>query len=105
MLYAQYPYDKAENAYAVLCRIKGVSKLTKELWNEYIDESLRIRKFIEEEILKTKLKDYTNPFRDITYRNKAERDAVLGKVEDNPIIQESKIETEYFFSQAEKMRL
>ncbi|EFW38081.1 hypothetical protein HMPREF9554_01404 [Treponema phagedenis F0421] len=105
VLYAQYPYDKAENAYAVLCRIKGVSKLTKELWNEYIDESLRIRKFIEEEILKTKLKDYTNPFRDITYRNKAERDAVLGKVEDNPIIQESKIETEYFFSQAEKMRL
>ncbi|MPM54140.1 hypothetical protein SDC9_100913 [bioreactor metagenome] len=40
-------------------------------------------------MFKTKEKDFNNRFRESTYRNLAERDAVLGSLDDNPFIQES----------------
>ena len=95
-LWKRYPFDRAEHAYSVLCRLAGVSALTKSLWQSYLDEALRLNRYIEEQILITKKKDYTNHFRDITYRNRAERDAVLGHVEDNAFVQQSKQDTQQY---------
>lgn len=52
----------------------------------------------------TKAKDYTNAFRGITYRNDAERDAVLGRVEDNSFIKTSKNETAAFNAMVDSVR-
>ena len=95
-LWKRYPFDRAEHAYSVLCRLAGVPALTKSLWQSYLDEALRLNRYIEEQILITKKKDYTNHFRDITYRNRAERDAVLGHVEDNAFVQQSKQDTQQY---------
>jgi hypothetical protein len=51
----------------------------------------------------TKKKDYTNTSR-INYRNEAERDAVLGKVEDNAFIKQARLDTEAFVAQAQRVR-
>ncbi len=94
--YAEYQEDLIKNAYAVLCKIKDVKNLNEKLWNEFLHEAKQIRYYIEEQIFYTKNKDYNNHFRDITYRNDAERNAVIGKVEDNALIKESKKETKYY---------
>ncbi|UTC75439.1 DUF4954 family protein [Treponema sp. OMZ 792] len=99
-----YCRDKAENAYAVLCKIMKVNSLDRILWNTLLDKAAAIRKYIEEQIFYTKNKDYNNHFRDITYRNAEERKAVLGTVEDNALIIESKKDTEYYLSLFEKCK-
>ena len=95
-LWERYPFDRAEHAYSVLCRLAGVSALTGAQWQTYLDEALRLNRYIEAQVLITKKKDYTNHFRDITYRNRAERDAVLGHVEDNAFVQQSKLDAQRY---------
>ncbi|MGP1577415.1 MAG: DUF4954 family protein [Treponema sp.] len=102
--YARYPFDSAEYAYGVLCMLKNVQALTPEIWQHCIDSAIQLRHYIEEQIFITKNKDYTNRFRDITYRNRAERDAVLGKVEDNTCICEAKEETAHYIELFEQLR-
>jgi hypothetical protein len=100
----QYPRDKAENAYVALRVVTGLSDLDSKDWNRLIDEALETRAYVEDQVYVTKKKDYTNAFRGITYRNDAERDAVLGKVEDNSFIKTAKKETAEFRAMLEKVR-
>ena len=70
-----------------------------------MEKGINIRTYIEEQIFYTKNKDYKNRFRDITYRNDKERNAVLGKVEDNSLIIESKEETKKFIDLFNRCKL
>lgn len=94
--YRDYPRDKAENAYAVLRALTGKTVISDADWNALLDGAMETRAYIEDQVYVTKKKDYTNAFREITYRNEAERDAVLGKVEDNSFIKTAKKETAEF---------
>ncbi|GHV70008.1 DUF4954 domain-containing protein [Spirochaetia bacterium] len=89
-LQREYPLDRALNALQCLRFLAesetGSSFINAEQWNNFILRALDIRSYIEEQVYKTRLKDYTNPFRIITYRNTEERDAVLGNIDDNPFI-------------------
>ncbi len=102
---AEYPKDKVENAYAVLRIITRDEQVSAQRWNALLDEAKRIRIYIEEQVFFTKRKDYDNPYRMITYRNKDERDAVLGKLEDNPFIAAAKEETARFFAIADAAKI
>lgn len=102
--WAQYPRDRAENAYAVLRYLSGARAITPETWNAFLDEALATRAYVEEQVYVTKKKDYANHFREITYRNAAERDAVLGKVEDNSFIKIARGETLAFGEMIGKVR-
>lgn len=99
-----YPRDKAENAYEVLRKLTGVRNITAEMWNDLIDSAKDIRKYIEEQVLLTKKKDYDNPYRLTTYRNTGERDAVIGKLEDNKFIGTAKEETREFIDMLDRVR-
>ncbi|MDR3115433.1 MAG: DUF4954 family protein [Treponema sp.] len=109
----EYPLDKALNALEVLRFLQTPTEnaaapgrmITGERWNGLLDEGGRIRHFIEDQVYKTKLKDYLDPFRNSTYRNHAERDAVLGHVDANPFVQEVKAESRIFFARLEAARL
>lgn len=90
---ARYPFEKAVNALNALLYLNGGSGLEKNAWDSYKTKVREIRSYIEEQVYKTKKKDYTNKFREITYRNSDERDAVLGKVEDNSFIKGTKEES------------
>ncbi len=92
--FADYPKDRAGNALAILHEILGVSEITASHWQTLQEAVVRIRLHIEEQVFKTKEKDFNNKFRSSTYRNLQERDAVLGCLDDNPFIQESRITSE-----------
>jgi hypothetical protein len=88
-LWREYPLDKALNALQVLRFLESAPEngtISAERWKALVSGTLETRRYIEEQVYRTKLKDYTDPFRQITYRNSAERDAVLGKLEDNPFL-------------------
>ncbi|MFA7130128.1 MAG: DUF4954 domain-containing protein, partial [Sphaerochaeta sp.] len=85
-----YPLDRANQALSILKEVLQVQHLTLEVWNTLVEGVVRIRSYIEDQVFKTKEKDFNNSFRDTTYRNHAERDAVLGCLDDNPFILESK---------------
>ncbi|MDR0563262.1 MAG: DUF4954 family protein [Spirochaetaceae bacterium] len=108
----EYPLDKALNALKTLSFLAETEspagtagKISPERWDQFIRSAVEIRRYIEAQVYKTKLKDYADPFRAITYRNAAERDAVLGSIEDNPFVKTARKETADFIALAEKMRI
>ncbi len=102
--WVEYPRDRAEDGYRAILAVKGLDRIDEAAWNALLDEALETRKHVEREVYVTKKKDYTNYFRGITYRNEAERDAVLGKVEDNAFIKQARLDTEAFAAQAQRVR-
>lgn len=99
-----YPRDKAENAYAILRLLCKCDNISPERWNALLEEAKGIRTYIEEQVYITKKKDFENSYRMITYRNTAERDAVLGTVDDNGFIRTAKKESAEFFALLERVR-
>ena len=73
-------YDdlKRKHAYGVLCRLAGVDALTDDLWQRYAERYDAIKNYIEQQKAASRHKDDVNPFRNMTYWDDAERDAVLG---------------------------
>ncbi|NBK22829.1 MAG: DUF4954 family protein [Spirochaetia bacterium] len=92
--FADYHKDRSDHALAILHEILAVPEITAEHWLTLQEAVVRIRLHIEDQVFKTKEKDFNNKFRSSTYRNLQERDAVLGCLDDNPFIQESKVTSE-----------
>jgi hypothetical protein len=87
-LWENYPLDKARHAWSVLNylgtgRFHGTYKKTAESFREELDRTLEIRRWMAEQVYLSRAKDFHDPFRTITYRNKAEMDQVAGRAEDN----------------------
>jgi hypothetical protein len=100
--FAEYPLDKARHAWAVLAGIRssaaeipghgaactgkaaiiGAGEFKKEL-----ETAWETRKWITGQVYITRAKDFKDPFRIVTYRNRTEMEKVAGKLEDNPFIQ------------------
>ncbi|MDR2802809.1 MAG: DUF4954 family protein [Treponema sp.] len=103
-LLAEYPLDRALNALQVLRFLRGGAPITRRDWADALDRAAAVRRYIEEQVYFTKNKDYLDPFRNITYGSDAERDAILGKVEDNPLFSHIKNESAVFFERLEAAR-
>jgi hypothetical protein len=104
-LFAEYPLDRALNALQVLRFLNGGGTLTGRDWRAFLDRAESVRRFIEEQVYLTKKKDYTDPFRNITYTDEEERDAVLGRIEDNPLIRHVREESALFFALLKQARI
>ncbi|MBP5542076.1 MAG: DUF4954 family protein [Bacteroidales bacterium] len=72
-----YKECKCKHAYAILCELAGADKLDEALWQRYLQRYADIRAYIEEQKIASRHKDDINPFRNMTYWDDAERDAVL----------------------------
>jgi hypothetical protein len=88
--YEEYRRDKAINGLGILKQVLLCSSLDEKTWSVLVEKVVATRLYIEEQVFKTKEKDFNNTFRESTYRNLAERDAVLGCLDDNPFVIESK---------------
>ena len=76
-LWESYPQQRDAHAYHVLCTLSGVDFLDEALWQHFKTRFVEIQGYIEDQKQVTRQKDDTNPFRNMTYWDTAERDAVL----------------------------
>ena len=95
---------KASHALIILTKLLG-QKIEKVTWNALIDDAINIRKYMESQVFLTKQKDYKSFFREITYETKEEMNAVLKKLEDNPVIKEAHEKTEEYIALFERVRI
>jgi hypothetical protein len=80
--YAAYPLDRARHAWGVLEYLSIKPADAAALIGE-MDYALETRRRIVEQVYRSRAKDFHDPFRSITYRNKAEMEQVAGKAEEN----------------------
>lgn len=85
-----YKKEKIANALGVLKYCLKVDFIDEKIWDTIKFNAIKTREYIEDQVFQTRVKDYNNPFRSITFRNDEERDIVLGAVEENSFINESK---------------
>jgi hypothetical protein len=94
-LWAQYPRQKQQHALATLRLLLG-NDLTNEQWDKALEESINIQRFIRDQVYSTRAKDFTNSYRQTTFDNPAEQEAVAGTIEDNAFVQQVREETEQY---------
>jgi len=84
-----YPEDKAIDGYLSLCEVTEQMEVEDQR-DQLLESALRIRSQITEQVKFTKVKDYENFYRTVTYRNEKELNSVLGEVENDSFIINSK---------------
>jgi len=92
-LWAAYPLEKQRHAYACLLELLGASELTPQSWQHAIEEAVRTQEYVEEQVYRTRAKDYENRFRQTTFRNAGEMRAVFGDLDQNSFVRLTRKET------------
>jgi len=95
-LWAAYPEAKQRHAFATLRDLLGLETLTAEAWSEALDQAARIQQEIADQVYATRKKDFESPFRRMVYETEAEMEAVLGTIEDNSFVKQTREATEQF---------
>jgi hypothetical protein len=95
---AEYPLDKARHAWAVLAgiRAEGNKGVTAADFKKELETALETRRWITGQVYITRAKDFNDPFRIVTYRNREEMEKVVGRLEDNPFIKLAREEERRF---------
>jgi len=95
-LWKKYPLEKQKHAFATLCTILEVDKPTKEQWITALNKAVEIQEYVRDQIYISRKKDFDNPFRQATYRNREEMNAAIGTIDDNSFITQVRVETKDF---------
>ena len=105
-LWQKYPEDKAKHAWASLLDINEISAehLDRAAWFSFLDRAVATRNEMAARTAASRNKDYTAPFRRITYESRAEMDAVLGAIDDNDFIKRTFAEAESFKRDIENIK-
>jgi hypothetical protein len=93
-LWKNYELDKQKHAYAVLCELKHIDKLSPSEWKSALKKAVELQQYVCDQVYITRKKDYDNPFHRSTFRNTAEMKAAIGTIEDNSFIVQVRKETE-----------
>jgi len=96
-----YLQQKSIHAIASLFEINSLSvkTLTKEDLNNFFTSLLKTKEWITEKIYESKAKDYSNPYRKMTYDTEQEMNGVVGCLSTNSFIQKQQKELELFKTQ------
>ena len=96
-----YLQQKSIHAIASLFEINSLSvkTLTKEDLNNFFTSLLKTKEWITEKIYESRAKDYSNPYRKMTYDTEQEMNGVVGCLSTNSFIQKQQKELELFKTQ------
>ena len=105
-LWADYQKEKLHHAYFSLMFLykDETDVLTKAMWDETLDNALRIQQYICDQVYDSRKKDYENPFRNATFRNEEEKLAVIGSIDEVSFVKQIRQETEEFVKLVEKYK-
>lgn len=88
----EYPAEKFRHAVHLLGEIYGRKQLDEEMLERAGSDYRNLVADINEEMVRSREKDYSNPFRKITYRSSYEMEAVLGTADDEAILDDMHID-------------
>jgi len=105
-LWENYQAEKLRHAYFSLMFLykDETDVLTEEMWHENLDKAIRIQHFICDQVYISRKKDYENEFRNATFRNEAEKLAVVGSIDEVSFVKQIREETEKFVQLIQKYR-
>ncbi len=102
-LWAEYPLDKAQHAWATMCDLLGVVDLEEAAFAKEVTRFMDTTRFVEEQVYLTRRKDYVNGFRLATFRGEGEMRAVLGTPESASFVRQSRAEMERWRARADAL--
>ncbi len=102
-IWKRYPKDKFKHACLSLYFLLQTKEISKEIFNDLLLKSVKIQNYICEEVYNSRKKDYDNQIRNSTFRNEEEKNAVVGKLDDNSFVKQIRKETEEYISRIEKI--
>jgi hypothetical protein len=93
-----YEKNRLVHAFTSLLEIENITskQFTPDYFKKLLQRSVATKTWMSKGIYESRAKDYSNPFRKMIYENKAEMDAVMGKIEDNHFIQDQLKELDVF---------
>lgn len=100
-----YIEDKARYALYILEQLYTLplNKFTSDVYADITKDVAYVSMIMMESSVSSRAKDYTDFFRSITFRNKEEKDAVLGTLEDNSFLKQLRASTDDFNAVLEKL--
>lgn len=101
----RYSKEKLSHALAALKKTSGltISRSKKEELKALLQDSVKTKQWMVENIYKSREKDYLNPFRLMVYGNEKEMDKVVGSLHDNPFILQEQSSLERYKKQVSKI--
>jgi hypothetical protein len=78
--------------------------MTEEMWSDNLEKAVRIQQFICDQVYLSRKKDYDNEIRSTTFRNDAEKIAVVGKIDEVEFIKQTSKDTEEFKQRVENYK-
>ena len=97
-LWKDYQHEKLHHAYFALMFLykDDADVMTEEMWRENLDKAVLIQRYICDQVYISRKKDYDNEIRSATFRNEAEKIAVVGRIEDVSFVKQIRKETKEF---------
>ena len=97
-LWTRYQAEKTRHAYFSLMFLykDETDVLTDAMWKETLQKAIDIQQYICDQVYESRKKDYDNLFRNATFRNEAEKIAVIGKIDEVSFVKQIRKETEAF---------
>lgn len=94
----EYNWKNAGNAFATLLELHSLAEdeVDQSLWGEWLEEATAAAREIAQKTRESRFKDYTNPYRQLTYETQAEMEAVLGDIDDNQFVGQMEAEARRF---------
>ena len=105
MCHKNYIEDKARYALYILELLYSIplSQFTKDVYEDITRDVACVSMHMLESSISSREKDFKDFFRSITFKNKEEKDAVLGTLEDNSFLKSLKASTDDFNAVLEKL--
>jgi hypothetical protein len=92
-LWKGYKLQKQKHAFATLCELLDAKDISKEQWISALDKSIKLQKYVSDQVYISRKKDFDNKFRQATFRNIDEMTASIGTIEDNSFVKQVRKET------------
>ena len=105
-LWKDHQREKLRHAYFSLMFLykDDTDVMTKEMWQENLDQALRIQQYICDQVYESRKKDYDNEIRSATFRNEAEKLAVVGHIDDVSFVKQTRQQTTEFLTLVQKYK-
>ncbi len=105
-LWKDYQREKLRHAYFSLMFLykDDTDVMTKEMWQENLGQAARIQQYICDQVYESRKKDYDNEIRSATFRNEAEKLAVVGRIDDVSFVKQTRQQTADFLTLVQKYK-